>query len=95
MAMRVNSTLSAGVASPPSELNGRFYIYIYIYISVPHCTYRNVIHVSNFACVHAITLYVLLILRVHSRSPTMRSIQLVCSVVLTPGDMHGFSQNNL
>ena len=34
------------------------------YLCVPHCTYRNVIHASNFACAL-------------SRSPTICSIQLV------------------
>ena len=57
-----------------SELNRQFFIRIYIFVL--HCTYRNVIRATNFACIHTVTLYVL-ILGAHSRSPTMRSIQLV------------------
>ena len=62
--------LLAAVASPPSELNRQF-------LSVLHCTYRKIIRASNFACIHTVILYVLLILCAHSRSPTMHSIQLV------------------
>ena len=56
----------ASGASPPSDLNGLFF-YICIYVCDGQCTYHNVICASNFACAL-------------SRSPTMRSIQLVFGV---------------
>ena len=45
--------LLASVASPPSDVNGRFSLYIYIYIYVSHT-------------VHTVMPYMLLILRAHT-----------------------------